>query len=135
MTRSDSKKFKDLKIPFTEKSFIISYDGTVKAGIKNLTKAKVTENEDTIIVKLPEIEITGADIDNNSFQKLEESNNIFNSISMEDLNDSQKELKDKMIDRAIEKGILDIAKKTAETLLGEMLASSTGEYEVKIEWQ
>lgn len=135
LTRSDSKKFKDLKIPFTEKSFIISYDGTVKAGIKNLTKAKVTENEDTIIVKLPEIEITGADIDNNSFQKLEESNNIFNSISMEDLNDSQKELKDKMIDRAIEKGILDIAKKTAETLLGEMLASSTGEYEVKIEWQ
>ena len=84
---------------------------------------------------MPEIEITGADIDNNSFQKLEESNNIFNSISMEDLNDSQKELKDKMIDRAIEKGILDIAKKTAETLLGEMLASSTGEYEVKIEWQ
>ena len=40
-----------------------------------------------------------------------------------------------MIDRALEKGLLDIAKKTAETLLGEMLASSTGEYEVKIEWQ
>ena len=54
---------------------------------------------------------------------------------MEDLNDAQKELKDKMIDRAVEKGVLDIAKSNAETVLGGMLASPTGEYEVKIEWQ
>ena len=135
LTKSDSKKFKDWEIPFTEKSFIISYDGTVKAGIKDLTKAEVVENGDTIIVKLPEVEITGADIDNDSFQKLDESNNIFNPISVEDLNDAQKELKDKMIDRAVEKGVLDIAKSNAETVLGGMLASPTGEYEVKIEWQ
>ena len=135
LTKSDSKKFKDWEIPFTEKSFIISYDGTVKAGIKDLTKAEVVENGDTIIVKLPEVEITGADIDNDSFQKLDESNNIFNPISVEDLNDAQKELKDKMIGRAVEKGVLDIAKSNAETVLGGMLASPTGEYEVKIEWQ
>ena len=135
LTKSDSKKFKDWEIPFTEKSFIISYDGTVKAGIKDLTKAEVVESGDTIIVKLPEVEITGADIDNDSFQKLDESNNIFNPISVEDLNDAQKELKDKMIDRAVEKGVLDIAKSNAETVLGGMLASPTGEYEVKIEWQ
>ena len=48
---------------------------------------------------------------------------------------AQKELKDKMIDRAVEKGVLDIAKSNAETVLGGMLASPTGEYEVKIEWQ
>ena len=30
---------------------------------------------------------------------------------------------------------LDIAKSNAETVLGGMLASPTGEYEVKIEWQ
>ena len=95
----------------------------------------MVENGDTIIVKLPEVEITGADIDNDSFQKLDESNNIFNPISVEDLNDAQKELKDKMIDRAVEKGVLDIAKSNAETVLGGMLASPTGEYEVKIEWQ
>ena len=42
------KKFRDWKIPFTEKSFIISYDGTVKAGIKDLTKAQVTQSGNTI---------------------------------------------------------------------------------------
>lgn len=45
LTRADSRKFKDWKIPFTEKSFIVSYDGVVKAGIKDLTKAKTTESK------------------------------------------------------------------------------------------
>ena len=43
ITQADSKKYKDWKIPFTEKSFIVQYDGTVKAGIKDLTKTQVSE--------------------------------------------------------------------------------------------
>lgn len=134
LTKSDSKKFKDWEIPFTEKSFIISYDGIVKAGIKDLTKAEVKQNGDSVIVKLPEVEITGAEIDNDSFKKLDESNNIFNPISVEDLNEAQKELKEKMIERAIEKGVLDMAKSNAETVISGMLASPTDEYDIKIEW-
>ena len=68
LTRADSRKFKDWKIPFTEKSFIVSYDGVVKAGIKDLTKAKITESRNTIIVRLPEVEITETSIDNDSFE-------------------------------------------------------------------
>lgn len=135
LMRSDSKKINDWEIPLTEKSFIISYDGIVKAGIKDLTRAQVTEDGNTIIVKLPEVEITGAEIDNDSFEKLDESNNIFNPISVEDLNDAQKELREKMIDRAIEKGVLDIAKSNAETVISGMLESPTGNYDIKIEWQ
>lgn len=135
ITRADSKKFKDWEIPFTEKSFIVQYDGIVKAGIKDLTKAKVTQDGNTIIIKLPEVEITETEIDNDSFKKLDESNNIFNPISVEDLNDAQKDLKEKMYERAIEKGVLDIAKSNAETVISGMLASPNGEYDVKIEWQ
>ena len=69
ITRADSKTFKDWKIPFTEKSFIVQYDGTVKAGISDLTKAQVTEEGEKIVVKLPEVEITSAEIDNDSFEK------------------------------------------------------------------
>lgn len=76
ITKADSKTFKDWKIPFTEKSFIVQYDGIVKAGIKDLTKADVSQDEDTIIIKLPDVEITGIEIDNDSFEKLDESNNI-----------------------------------------------------------
>lgn len=134
LTRSDSKKFRDWKIPFTEKSFIISYDGTVKAGIKDLTKAQVTQSGNTITIKLPEVEITGAEIDHDSFEKLDESSSLFNPISVEDLNNAQKELKENMIDRAIEKGILDMAKTNAETVISGMLASPAAEYDIKVEW-
>lgn len=135
ITKADSKTFKDWKIPFTEKSFIVQYDGTVKAGISDLTKAQVEEEGEKIIVKLPEIEITSAEIDNDSFEKLDESNNIFNPITIEDLNEAQKDLKEKMIDQAINKGILDSAKENAEIVIGEMLKSVNDDYEVVIEWQ
>lgn len=72
ITQADSKKYKDWKIPFTEKSFIVQYDGTVKAGIKDLTKTQVSQKGETIIVRLPEVEITGIEIDNDSFEKLDE---------------------------------------------------------------
>lgn len=68
-------------------------------------------------------------------RKLDESNNIFNPISVEDLNEAQKDLKAKMYERAIDKGVLDIAKSNAETVLTGMLQSADGEYEIKIEWQ
>lgn len=135
LTRADSRKFKDWKIPFTEKSFIVSYDGVVKAGIKDLTKAKITESGNTIIVRLPEVEITETSIDNDSFEKLDESNNIFNPISIEDLNEAQKELKEKMVDRAIEKGVLDIAESNAETIIAGMLENSNDDYEIKVKWE
>lgn len=135
LTRADSRKFKDWKIPFTEKSFIVSYDGVVKAGIKDLTKAKTTESGNTIIVRLPEVEITETSIDNDSFEKLDESNNIFNPISIEDLNEAQKELKEKMVDRAIEKGVLDIAESNAETIIAGMLENSNDDYEIKVKWE
>ena len=135
ITKADSRKIKGWKIPFTQKSFTISYDGTVKAGIKDLTKAEVSQNSDKVIVKLPEVEITGTEIDNDSFEMLDESNGMFNTISADDVNDAQKELKKKMEQRAIEKGILDMAKSNAEELVTELLKSSTGEYKVEVEWK
>lgn len=135
ITKADSRKIKGWKIPLTQKSFTISYDGTVKAGIKDLTKAEVSQNGDKVIVKLPEVEITGIEIDNDSFEMLDESNGLFNTISSSDMNDAQKELKKKMEQRAIEKGILDMAKSNAEELVTELLKSPSGEYKVEVEWK
>lgn len=135
ITKADSKTLKNWKIPFTEKSFIVQYDGIVKAGIKDLTKAQVTEEGEKIIVKLPEVDITSAEIDNDSFEQLDESNNIFNPITVEDLNEAQKDLKEKMIEQAVNKGILDAAKENAETIIEGMLNGTTNDYDIVIEWQ
>ncbi len=135
ITWEDSKKFKDWKIPFTDKSFIVQYDGVVHAGIRDLTKAEVTQEGNTILVKLPDVEITEIEIDNDSFEKLDESNNIFNPISVEDLNEAQQDLKEKMREKALEKGVLDIARSNAEAVLSEILTAPDDAYTVEIEWR
>lgn len=135
LTKADSKKIKGWKIPLIEKSFIIQYDGIVKAGIKNLTDVDVLQDENKIIIKLPDIEITAIEIDNNSFRKLDETNNIFNPISIDDLNDAQKELKDNMYNQALEKGILDMARNNAETVILGIIKGTKNDHEIIIEWQ
>ena len=91
LNKKDSKKILLLKF---ERGMIISYDCTVKAGIKDLTQAEVTQKEDKVLVTLPEVEITGVEIDNDSFQKYDESDNVFNRITVDFVNDAQQELKE-----------------------------------------
>lgn len=136
ITKSDAIELKKTgwKIPFTEKSFIISYDGVIKAGIKNLSDAEIIEKDNKIIIKLPKVEITSTEIDNDSFQKLDSTSNIFNPITLEDLNDAQKELKEKMTERAIEKGLLDVATKNAEEVVLEMF-DNLEDCIIVIEWK
>lgn len=136
ITKADSKKFKKWDIPLTEKSFTVQYDAIVKAGIKDLTKADIRQHGKNIIIKLPKVEITGISIDNNSFKKLDESNNVFNPINIEDLNNAQKDLKEKVIVQAKKKGVLKVAKNNAVTLLTGMLSSGeNNDYKIKIEWK
>lgn len=136
ITKADSKKFKKWKIPLTEKSFTVQYDALVKAGIKDLTKADVKQKGKDIIIKLPKVEITGVSIDNDSFKKLDETNNVFNPINIEDLNKAQKDLKEKVIVQAKKKGVLKVAKNNAATLITGMLSSGKNNgYKIKIEWK
>lgn len=132
LNKKDSKKILLLKF---ERGMIISYDCTVKAGIKDLTQAEVTQKEDKVLVTLPEVEITGVEIDNDSFQKYDESDNAFNRITVDFVNDAQQELKEQICESAIEKGVLEVAEKNAEKILKELLEGPDGEYTVEIQWK
>ena len=133
LNKKDSKKF--LYIFNAERGMIISYDCTVKAGIKDLTQAEVTQEEDKVLVTLPEVEITGVEIDNDSFQKYDETDNVFNRITVDFVNDAQQDLNEQICESAIEKGVLDVAEKNAEKILKELLESPDGEYTVEIQWK
>lgn len=133
LTESDTKTFKGFNIPFTTSSYVIQYDGTVKAGIKDLTKADVSESDGTIVVTLPAVEITSVELDKDSFELLDESEGLFNKLDFEDFNNAQSELEDNMKSKAEEKGVLDMAKNNAETVLKGLLGSTDSE--IQIEWQ
>ena len=135
LNKSDFKQILKKDVWFTKRTLIISYDSTVKAGIKNLTQAEVTQKEDKVLVTLPEVEITGVEIDNDSFQRYDESDNAFNPVTSDYINEAQQDLKDSIEERAIEKGLLDLAETNAEKILKELLESPDGEYTVEIQWK
>ena len=135
LNKSDFKQILKKDVWFTKRTLIISYDSTVKAGIKDLTQAEVTQKEDKVLVTLPEVEITGVEIDNDSFQRYDESDNAFNPVTSDYINEAQQDLKDSSEERAIEKGLLDLAETNAEKILKELLESPDGEYTVEIQWK
>ena len=135
LNKSDFKQILKKDVWFTKRTLIISYDSIVKAGIKDLTQAEVTQKEDKVLVTLPEVEITGVEIDNDSFQRYDESDNAFNPVTSDYINEAQQDLKDSIEERAIEKGLLDLAETNAEKILKELLESPDGEYTVEIHWK
>ena len=120
---SDSKQIKNWNIPFTEKSFIVRWDGVIKAGVKlEQVKLEVNEEEGIIVVSLPKAEILSYDIDNDSIEVFDERNNIFNPIKIEDKVNFDSKTEEAMKERAIENGLLDKAEENAKDILAKMIA-------------
>ena len=128
---SDSKQIKSWNIPFTEKSFIMRWDGVIKAGVDlNLVSIEVNEAAAEITVFVPKAEILSYEIDQNSIEILDEKDNIFNNISVEDKVKFDTETQKAMEERAIENGLLEKAQANAETILTGLIAynAEIGDY-------
>ncbi len=108
-------------IPFTTKSFIISYDGTINAGI-DMKDTKVSVENNTIKIKLAEPKIISHEIDEDSIKVFDEKNSIFNPIKVEDYSTFSKDQKEKVEQNAIEKGLLILAKEEAQIAIREILS-------------
>ena len=125
---TDAGKFSDPKqlfghdIPFTTKSFIAKWDGSIKAGVK-VDKITVEVNKITkkIIVHIPKAEILSHEIDDKSFETLDEQDGLFNSIEIDDIWEFDTKSKENMEKRAIENGILDKAFENAKTMISKLI--------------
>ena len=109
---SNKLSFNGWKIPLTQKSFIITYDGTIKAGIE-LNKAKINIDADQLNISLPAAKILSHEIDENSIEVYDESSNIFNQISINDYKSFATKEKKKNEKEAISNGILEKSKTQA----------------------
>lgn len=112
-------------IPLTQSHFIFSYDGVIKAGL-DFEQIKVTADEvtKTITVKLPEARILSTEIDENSFEIFDQSNNTFNPLRLEQVNLSLVDLKAKAQQAAIDQGLLVSSRRNAELLIRAFLTAS-----------
>ena len=123
----------DMKIPFTDKSYIIKYNGYIKAGV-DLAKAVVKEvGETSLELDVPSAAITDSVLDEKSMVILDQKNNIFNPL---DLGDYQETLKKELNARELKAkkdGILERAQANADKLLRKLL-EGLGFKDIKINY-
>lgn len=116
----NSNEFYGIKLPFTTKSFIVAYDGTITAGV-DLTQAKVTVTDQKVTIALPAPQILSHEVDPNSLEVFDETTSIFNPITIEDYTGFQADQQGVMEDKAIQGGLLTQAKDQAETAIGGLI--------------
>lgn len=133
---SNSLQFNGWDIPLTQKSFLITYDGQLKAGIK-MDKIKVDVSNDNITVSIPDIEILSNEIDESSIEVYDESRNIFNPISVNDYATFATSQKEAVEAEAIENGLLSqAATKTQDTIKKYLNAipGIEGNYQINVKF-
>lgn len=132
---SDYKQIKNWNVPLTEKSFVLKWNGVIKAGVKlDQVSITINEAEKKISVSVPTAEILSYTIDNDSIEILDEKDNIFNNISVNDKVEFDKETEDNMKNRAIENGLLEKAQENAEDILCRLIQSNPtvgNDYEIE----
>ncbi|MCI9525217.1 MAG: DUF4230 domain-containing protein [Erysipelotrichaceae bacterium] len=133
----NSLTFNGWNIPLTKKSFLLTYAGELKAGVR-MDQAEVEVQGKNITVLLPPVEILSNIIDENSIEVYDETKNIFNPISVEDYTYFATEQKERVADEAIENGLLsEAATKTQSTIRKyfNMIPEIKEDYNIEIKFK
>lgn len=128
----NSAEFYGVKIPFTTKSFFLTYDGVIKAGV-DLSLAQVKVSGSSVTVTLPPAGIISHEIDQDSIKILDEKTSIFNPFTVDDYSAFCVDQKAQMELTALGEGILDSAKRSAAGTVRLLLSSALPEdYELVV---
>lgn len=124
------------KVPFTTKSFIVSYDGIINVGV-NLNNSTIDLKDKNIKITIPNSEILSHEIDENSLQVFLEKDSIFNPLKIEDYQGFSKDQKQDVERKAISKGLLIEANEKSEKAIRQLLkmGGDLEGYTIKVEFK
>lgn len=117
----------DIDIPLTGKSFLLAYDGRIKAGV-DLSRAQVEVDGDreTVTVTLPASEIVSHEIFEDDIRVFNERDSLFNKITIDNYNEFVSEQKEIMEQKAVDMGLLTGASQEARESLRAFLELMPG---------
>ena len=119
----DSKRFKGLNLPFTNKSFMIKYGGYIKAGV-DLSEVEIEViDEKTIKITMDKPIILDNVINEEDVYIYDEKESVFNKLSFTDLYEVLIEEKVKTEEEAKDRGILNEAEKNTKEIINSLLES------------
>ncbi|MDD7043881.1 MAG: DUF4230 domain-containing protein [Anaerococcus sp.] len=132
----NENEFYGVKIPFTLKKFIVSYDGNLSAGIDlDDVEVNVDNKGKKINITMPEAKILSHQIDEDSLTIFDEKNSIFNQFKIEDFQQFRVAEMKKVENDMIEKGFLDQAEERSKQAVIDILNVNpiiSEEYQVNI---
>lgn len=136
---SENAEILGLDVPLTGSSFLVTYSGTVKAGIKDMSAMDIDVNNSTrtITITAPAVEVLSSSIDPETVDVIDESHNPINQTEVSDVTKvlaGQEDVEEK---KAVEAGLLTKAESRAETLLASqtkatLKGSDQEDYTVKV---
>jgi hypothetical protein len=117
VTFKKDKTVNNVKIPFTEKSFIVKYNGVIKAGI-NGDDIKVVKNTgDTIDIQIKKCVILDHYIDQENVYVYDIKNSIFNKLTINEVFEELNKYKDEYEKQIMSEGFVEEIKKNTESSL------------------
>ena len=121
ITVRKDKSINDIKIPFTEKSFIIKYNGIINGGVtpQDIKIIKNTGNE--IFVEIEECKILDHYIDNDNIYVYDVKSSMFNKLEIQEVLDDINKYKKEYEEKALQEGLMNEIMKTTKTSMENML--------------
>lgn len=106
-----------ISIPFTQSTYIYSYDVVIKAGYDFSSITWSVQDDSTIVVHLPEPKILSSEILLDSLKIYLEDESVFRQIKLEETNIAFQELEMQAQSDAIANGLFENARANVETIL------------------
>jgi len=118
------KSINNIKIPFTEKSFIVKYNGVINGGVKPDDIKIISNNKDEISIEIKKCQILDHYIDDENIYIYDIKNSIFNKLEIEEIleyiSSSKKEYEDKIINEGFLEEIQESTKESIKSILNEL---------------
>ena len=115
------KSINDIKIPFTEQSFIIKYNGVINGGVKSEDIKILKNNENQIVIEISKCRILDHYIDDTKIYVYDVKKSIFNKLNTNEILSDISKHKSEYEEKLIEEGFLDEIKTNTKISLENLL--------------
>lgn len=121
ITVKKDKSINEMKIPFTEKSFIIKYNGIINGGVKPEDIKIVKNNGESIQIQIDKCEILDHYIDSDNIYVYDVKSSLFNKLEIQEVLDDINKYKKEYEKKALKEGLMEEIKRSTKTSIQNML--------------
>lgn len=115
------KSISNIKIPFTEKTFIIKYNGIINGGVKPEDIEVVSNTGDEILIEIKKCQILDHYIDDENIYVYDIKNSIFNKLDIQEALDEISNCKKEYEEKIISEGFMEEIQKNTKISIENIL--------------